>query len=130
MIFRSNQLSITKAIRSLDSMDSGAARMRPALVLFLALMLASGVAYSDNGVIVAYPSGCDYFIADGPKGLYLLEWYGGYDPSKGDQIFGDLDSYGFKDVYYPNRDREGRIWVEDYLLSEDNAIEQYRDHCN
>jgi len=90
----------------------------------------SGAAYSDKAVIVAYPGGCDYFIADGPKGLYLLEWYGGYDPTKGDEIFGDLDSYGFKDVYYPNRDREGRIWVEDYLLSQDSAIEQYRDHCD
>jgi hypothetical protein len=30
-------------------------------------------------VVVAYRRGCqDYFLADGPHGIYLLEWYGGY----------------------------------------------------
>jgi hypothetical protein len=29
-------------------------------------------------VVVAARSGChDYFVADGPQGYYLLEWYGG-----------------------------------------------------
>jgi hypothetical protein len=100
------------------------------LKLVLACLMFSTFAYADKAVIVAYSSGCDYFIADGDRGLYLLEWYGGYDPSEGDIIIGDIGSYGFKDVYYPKQDREGRVYVEDYLLSEDSAIEQYRDHCN
>ncbi len=85
---------------------------------------------NDKAKVVGYPSGCDYFIADGPRGLYLLEWYGGYDPSEGDLIVGEIGSYGMKTVYYPKRDREGRVWVEDFLLSESSAIEQYHDHCN
>lgn len=99
------------------------------LVATFALLFPQYVS-ADKAIVVTYPSGCDYFIADGSGGLYLLEWFGGYDPSEGDQIIGDIGSYGMKDVYYPNRDREGRVWVEGFLLSEDSAIEQYRDHCN
>ena len=88
--------------------------------------------YNQDGVavVVFYPSGCDYFIADGSKGFYLLEWYSGYDPSEGDLIVGDIGSYGFKDVYYPKQDRTGRVYVEDYLLSESSVIEEYNDQCD
>ena len=88
--------------------------------------------YNQDGVavVVFYPSGCDYFIADGSKGFYLLEWYSGYDPSEGDLIAGDIGSYGFKDVYYPKQDRTGRVYVEDYLLSESSVIEEYNDQCD
>ena len=85
---------------------------------------------ADKAVVVFYPSGCDYFIADGSKGFYLLEWYSGYDPSEGDLIAGDIGSYGFKDVYYPKQDRTGRVYVEDYLLSESSVIEEYNDQCD
>jgi len=73
--------------------------------------------------IVLRVQGCDYFIADGPKGYYLLEWYGGYDPDKGDRIFGDLGGYGFKDIVYDGG-QEGRVYVDDYLLSKSSALEK------
>jgi hypothetical protein len=73
-------------------------------------------------------SGCDYFVADGPNGLYVLEWYGGYDPDKGDGIYGDIRSYGFKNVIYSNG-REGRIYVDDYALSGDSALERLKEQC-
>lgn len=44
--------------------------------------------------------GYDYFIVDVPSGYYLPEWYGGYDPSRGDGIFGDLKGYGFREIIY------------------------------
>ena len=94
------------------------------------LLVFSGSVYADKAVVVAYSSGCDYFITDGPRGLYLLEWVDGYDPSEGDLIVGEIGSFGFKDVYYPKQNRKGGIRVEDYLLPEDSAIEQYQWHCN
>ncbi len=99
-----------------------------AFVVFIALSV--NTSYADKAIVVLYKTGCDYFISDGPRGYYLLEWYGGYDPTEGDVIIGDIASYGFKDVYYPRRDREGRIYVEDYLLSKEDALEEYVDHCN
>ena len=83
---------------------------------------------ADMGVVVKRFGSCDYFIADGPSGYYVLEWYGGYDPDEGDTIFGEINSYGMKDVLY-NSSREGRVWVEDYLESTSAAFEEIEDHC-
>lgn len=77
-------------------------------------------------------SGCrGYFLADGDAGgVYLLEWYGGYDPSVGDAIVGKMNSYGFKDVFYPMKNQSGRVWVDNYMLSKSRAIEKISEKCN
>jgi hypothetical protein len=82
--------------------------------------------------VVLKRSGCSgYFLADGDSGgVYLLEWYGGYDPSVGDSIAGDLKSYGMKDVIYTNNNQTGRVYVDDYSLSKSSAIEKIKDKCN
>jgi hypothetical protein len=99
------------------------------LLVIMSLLIPS-VALADKAIVVLYESGChSYFIADGPMGYYLMEWYGGYDPSKGDIIVGDISSYGFKDVYYPQKDREGRIYIDDYMLSKDRVLEKYYKKC-
>lgn len=71
---------------------------------------------------------CSYFVADGPRGHYILEWYGGYDPDRGDGIFGEFSEYGFKDVLYGGG-QEGRVNVDDFLLSKDTALEKLREKC-
>jgi hypothetical protein len=78
--------------------------------------------------VVVQQFDCDYFIADGPSGLFLIEWYGGHSPTRGDVIVGEIDSYGFKDVCYPDHG-EGRVYVDDYLLSQSSALERLRDKC-
>ena len=78
--------------------------------------------------VVLRVRGCDYFVADGPQGYYLLEWYGGYDPFNGDGIFGELSSYGFKDVMYASG-QGGRVYIDDYMLSKDRVLEKIRDKC-
>ena len=100
------------------------------LCLTIAVLLGSaGASWGvDQGYVVKTFSGCDYFIADGPRGLYVLEWYGGFDPSEGDTITGDIGSYGMKDVTY-NNSYLGRVWVEDFLESPDAAMEEISDHC-
>lgn len=72
--------------------------------------------------------GCDYFLADGPRGLYLLQHYGGYDPSRGDGIYGEIRSYGFISVIYGNGS-EGRLYVDDFMLGQDRAVEKLREKC-
>ena len=73
--------------------------------------------------------GCDYFIADGPSGLYVMEWYGGFEPRVGDRFSGYQRGYGFKNIIYLHNGREGRIYVEDYLLSNDRASEVLANKC-
>lgn len=78
--------------------------------------------------IVLRVRGCDYFVADGPSGYYLLEWYGGYDPSRGDGIFGDLSGYGFREILYGGG-QEGKVYIDDYMLSKDRVLEKMQDKC-
>ena len=93
---------------------------------------AAGKQSSPEIKVVFKRGGCrSYFLADGDSGgIYLLEWYGGYDPSEGDVIVGDMRGYGFRDVFYPQRNASGRVYVDDYLLSTSRAIEKMKDKCN
>ena len=81
--------------------------------------------------VVLKPKGCrSYFLADGDiGGIYLLEWYGGYDPDVGDSIVGEIKSYGMKDVFYPEKNSSGRVYVDDYSLSKSRAMEKLSDKC-
>jgi hypothetical protein len=97
--------------------------------LALVFFFLSSFTYAETAVVVYKKSGCDYYIADGVRGYYVLEWYGGYDPDNGDKIIGSLSNYGMKDVYYKDHS-SGRIWVEDFLLSKDEAFEMMMDKCN
>ena len=75
-------------------------------------------------------SGCDYFVADGPQGYYLLEWYSGHDPDVGDALVGYERGYVFKNVIYVQSGSTGRVWVEDYLLSRNSAAEKITEKCH
>ena len=79
--------------------------------------------------IVFKQMGCDYFVAEGSSGLYVIEWYGGHDPDKGDIIVGPIDSYGFKDVCYAGYG-QGHVYVDDYDLSESSAVDKIKDKCH
>ena len=86
-------------------------------------------AFAARGTVVSYPSGCDYFIVETSSGYALLEWFGGNDPSEGDVVVGDYESYGIKDIFNVSRDTEIRVWVEEYWLSKDNVFREYRNYC-
>ena len=82
-----------------------------------------------DGIVVTRVRGCDYFIADGPRGYFLLQWWSGYDPTVGDAFVGNVASYGFKDLLYNSARRPGRVWVDDYLLSGSRAVEKLASKC-
>lgn len=99
-------------------------------ILAVMIVIAPLSAQASRGEIVLYPSGCDYYIVDADLGFAVLEWYGGNDPFEGDVIVGDFESYGMKNIYNLTRGSETRVWVEDYMLSRDSAIETLYDKCN
>jgi hypothetical protein len=41
---------------------------------------------------------------------------------------GEINSYGMKDVLY-NGTNSGRVWVEDFLESNSQAMDEIMDHC-
>jgi hypothetical protein len=92
--------------------------------------VANSSSFPANSIeVIQTFDGCDYFVADGPAGLYVLEWYGGYMPTVGDRLVGDVASYGMKDIYYISNGSEGRVWVEEYLESASGAAQEIDDHC-
>ncbi len=100
------------------------------LALLACLLLASASAFAAKGVVVLYKPGCSYYIVETNMGYAILEWYGGNDPSRGDVLAGDFETYGMKDIYNLSADAETKVWVEDFWLSKTRAIEKYYDKCD
>lgn len=75
------------------------------------------------GVVALGEGDCkksDRIVIATRMGFTLAEQYSGsFD--KEDRVYGDLNSYGFKDVKV--RSSEGRIYIDDYMASEDRAKE-------
>ena len=78
----------------------------------------------ERGIVVYACS--SHYVVETYGGYVLLEWYGGADPVKGEGIFGDLHSYGFKDLVLIERKSETRAWIDDYLLSRDSVLSKLR----
>jgi hypothetical protein len=105
--------------------------MRYLLALFLFALAAPVVTSQspDVGVVTHRIRGCDYFLVEAKKGYDLLEWYGGYDPDKGDTIAGRFESYGFHSVVDTTADEDLRIYTEDYQLSKGDALDKLAHKC-
>jgi hypothetical protein len=98
-------------------------------IIFTFTFFAFNFSHADTGVVIKRFANCDYYIVDGPKGLYVLEWFGGFDPSEGDKIIGNIGIFGIKEVFFPKSGRKGKVWVEDFLLSTSSALEKIKDKC-
>ena|SRR5947209_1315133 len=97
-------------------------------LLLIALFFAA-VACGAEGTVTYRIGSCDYFVVQSSTGYAVLEWYGGYDPDKGDSVVGGFTSYGMKTVYDTTADEEIKVWVEDYYLSRPKALEILTEHC-
>lgn len=105
-------------------------KLKITVVSMTLLCFFSNAAYAAKGEVVYKKSGCDYFLVETSRGFTLMEWYGGNDPDEGDILVGNFESYGFKDIYNLSHESELRVYVEDYALDRDDAIEQYFEECN
>ncbi|HEV2549583.1 MAG TPA: hypothetical protein VGU20_19865 [Stellaceae bacterium] len=98
-------------------------------VLALTLVAtSSGAAMAERGVVALKVSGCDYYLIYTNSGYVLVEGYGGHDPWKGEAVAGAFNSYGMKTVFFGSG--AGRIYIEEYWLSADAAVEQLSDKCS
>ena len=108
--------------------------MGKSVFIGLPLPIAIGLLFSipaeaDSGTVVYKQGGCDYFVVETSSGFDVLEWYGGYDPDKGDLLVGKFHEYGMKEIYDQTSDSSLKIWVEDYDLSKESALEKMVDEC-
>ena len=88
--------------------------------------------YSAQGhaTVVFRKRGCDYMILENSYGYVVAEWMGGDDPDQGDNIGGDLNSYGMNEFYNLSKNLKINLWVDDYMLSKDRALEKISDKCD
>ncbi len=100
----------------------------PVLITLSILSMADHV-HAAKAVVVFKEPACKHFVAQGPDGFYLLEYQGGYDPDKGDFIVGSFNSYGFKQAFYPDKEQDGKVYVNGFKMSRDDALQGYFDHC-
>jgi len=87
-------------------------------------------ARAEIGHVTKTVSGCDYFIIDAPSGYVVAEWYGGHDPHQGEAVVGAFNTFGFLTVFYGGGRTEGRVYIEDYGIDEDDALEKLSEECN
>lgn len=118
------------AMSALDTMLAtkldGFVKKIATLALFLApqILLAQS---SVGGVVVADHYTCstyDRIVIETNRGYTNAEVYQGYDATlEGANIYGELHSYGFTDIYNMNGRAIGRLYIDDYMASESSAVE-------
>jgi hypothetical protein len=112
---------------------SQTAKVRLALLILIATVccapLSKVEAASVKGTITHRISGCDYFIVQIRSSFSILEWYGGHDPDKDDVLFGEMSTYGMKTIRDQTADESIKVWVEDYGLTKEDALEKLVEKC-
>lgn len=77
-------------------------------------MVAGCVVYADSDYVVIYTE-MGYSVGELYGGFYLL--------GEEDMVVGDLNTYGFTDVYCPDKDRSAQVYIDDWMLDKDDALE-------
>ena len=99
------------------------------LLLAVVIIALVDIAEAARGIVVYKRGSRDYGIVNGRAGFALLEWYGGNEPSEGDELAGNLASYGMKTLRNVTADVDTIVSVEEYGLSRSSAIERYGSYC-
>jgi hypothetical protein len=82
------------------------------------------------GVVAVKRTGCDYFMVKTNMGYAVLEWFGGWDPLRGDILVGTFETFGFHDIYDKTAGHSIRVWVDEYWLDQDDAFEKLNEQCH
>lgn len=80
--------------------------------------------------VVYVKSGCDYFILENLLGFIVAQHFSGADPEVGDEYIGDFNTFGLYDLYNQTQKSSSSLWLDDFMLSKDNAMEKIKDKCD
>ena len=72
--------------------------------------------------VVVYEGEDDYYIVETKRGYTILERYSG-SLYEGNRVRGELNRYGSKYLINRNNNSEVKVYIEDYALSDDDAVE-------
>ena len=99
-------------------------------IFFITFLIASFPCQAETGIVTKKITGCDYFIINAPTGYVVAEWYGGYEPFKGEKVIGAFQNYGMITLFYGVSNQDGPVWLEEWGLSYENALEIMSEKCN
>jgi hypothetical protein len=100
---------------------------RPGVSLLLVIL--SPFACASSGVVLYFPSSCDYFIVESDMGMAVMTATGASAPAEGDVLVGEFELRGPATLQNYVTSQRFEVQVEDYWLSEDAAIERYLEFC-
>lgn len=80
--------------------------------------------------IIKKPNSCDYFIAYNELGYVVAEFNSGREFEIGDVILGNINKYGNVTIYDSELEESADIYVEDYQLKKDEALDLLIEECD
>lgn len=95
----------------------------------LGFLLFAVPASADIGIVSHRIHGCEWFLVESESGFVLMEWYGGNDPDRDDEIVGEIEIFGFQDLFNNTADEELQVYIDDYMLSKTSALEKLYEEC-
>jgi hypothetical protein len=81
-------------------------------------------------LVVKRLSSCDYFLLYNKNGYVVAEHYYGKEFDEGETVYGNINQYGYVDVYDEDLDESEHIYIEDYRMGKSEAVEKLLDECN
>lgn len=96
-------------------------KIKLCLILILFVAFQTVTVYASNGVVVFVKNG--HYVVSTNNGYSVMEWYGGIDPYQDDQVFGNFDTYGFQNIYDKTMGFEFKVYIEEFGLSKQQAVE-------
>lgn len=85
-----------------------------------------------TGTVIWDSYSCDYVVIYTENNWYIIaqKYSGAYNLSEGDKVRGDLVGFGFEDVYCINKEKEMRLYIDNYYATKSSAEELIIEKCN
>lgn len=85
-----------------------------------------------TGTVIWESYSCDYVVIYTENNWYIIaqKYSGAYNLSEGDKVRGDLVGFGFEDVYCINKEKEMRLYIDNYYATKSSTEELIIEKCN
>jgi hypothetical protein len=94
-----------------------------------ALTMQPSLASQASGYVSTKRDSCDYFLVKTKMGYDLLEHSSGHEANEGDLLEGTFESFGSHSIYDESAGESLTVYVEDYHLDEDDAMDKLNEKC-
>lgn len=83
-----------------------------------------------TSIVVYSQRGCTYYVLESSNGYTIAEWREGRILDMGDKVEGNVNSNGTRDFFELYRRSKTKLWIEDFMLSKEVALDKVYKKCN